>query len=236
MMWCNPVVILHRNSKTNDMEEDEITMFTFDLPMYMHPFKISGLRTGYYELNSILSGWQKGKYVIVGYSNANDAKEFIENNAIAANRLDNKIAVISPNKATVYPMISSKGTIVFDVNNSIHELKKKIRCLVRFENVKALFINDFKMLDIEGAKHDSHENIDYQISRDISQLCREINIPVILLVPIMSRQYIPRLSDLNTPYEQDADVVIFLMRDEKSKLNPIVVKNRRGSVSELSNQ
>lgn len=63
------------------MEEDEITLFTWPLPMYMHPFDITGLRTGYYILNRLLSGWQKDEYVIVGYTNLEDANEFIGSNA-----------------------------------------------------------------------------------------------------------------------------------------------------------
>ena len=47
------------------MEDDEIILYTFDQPMYMLPHQISGLRTGYYELNNLLSGWQSDEYVIV---------------------------------------------------------------------------------------------------------------------------------------------------------------------------
>lgn len=70
------------------MEEDEIIPYTFDLPMYMLPHQISGLRTGYYELNRLLSGWQRGEYVIVGYTNSKDANEFISNNASQATELE----------------------------------------------------------------------------------------------------------------------------------------------------
>lgn len=36
------------------MEEDEIIPYMLDLPIYMMPHKVSGLRTGYFELNKLL--------------------------------------------------------------------------------------------------------------------------------------------------------------------------------------
>ena len=109
------------------MEEDEIIPYTFDLPMYMLPHQISGLRTGYYELNRLLSGWQRGEYVIVGYTNSKDANEFISNNASASNRVGNMVAIISTDKDTFYTIVDSKMTIALHNCDSIFDIRRRAR-------------------------------------------------------------------------------------------------------------
>lgn len=234
-MWYKSDIILQRNSKPNDMEDNEITMFTLDLPMYMHPHQISGVRTGYYELNSLLSGWQNNEYVIVGYTYPEDAKEFISNNASAANRFDYKVAVFAPNKDTTYSIVDSENTIVLHDYESIFELIKRVGHLVRKENVKAVFIEDITMLKCPGVKLGTRRREIEGISRSLRQLVRQHDIPIIILVPCMTNDAIPNLNDLKSigGIEQDADVVIFLTRDINGKLAPLVAKNRSGSVSDI---
>lgn len=231
------VVQPHRNFaanlKTNDMEdEDEITIFTFDLPMYMYPHQISGIRTGYYGLNKLLSGWQNDEYVIVGYINKEDANEFIGNNASAAYRFEHRTAVIAPNKDTTYSIVEPQMTMVLHECHSIFELRKEIRQLAREEDVKALFVDNITMLNCEGIKFESKDNMQYQISRSLCQLSRELHIPIISLVPITSNHDVPQRSDLKTSYERDADVVIFLTRDKDGKIDPFISKNRSGEISD----
>lgn len=214
------------------MEENEITPFTFDLPMYMHPFDITGLRTGYYNLNSILSGWHNDEYVIVGYTNLEDAKEYISRNANAANRIGHKIAVITPNKDSTYSIVDSQMTLILHDCHSIFELRKRVRQLTRKEDVKALFVDDITILNGEGLKFKSKDDMQNMISRSLCQLSRELNIPIISLVPITSNHDIPQRSDLKTIYEEDADVVIFLTRNKYGTIDTLISKNRSGKISD----
>ena len=216
------------------MEQDEMTRITLDLPMYMHPHQISGVRTGYYELNSLLSGWQNNEYVIVGYTNPEDAREFIDNNASAANRVGHKVAVFAHNKDTTFSIVDSENTIVLRDYESIFELRKRVGHLVRKENVKAVFIEDITMLKCSGVKLETRRREIEGISRNLRQLVRQHDIPIIIFVPCMTNDAIPNLGDLKSigSIEQDADVVIFLTSDKDGKLAPLVAKNRSGQISE----
>lgn len=218
------------------MEEDIIIPYTFDLPMYMMPQKISGIRTGYYELNKLLSGWQSYEYVIVGYINSEDANEFISNNVSASNRIGSKIAIISHNKATSYSIsnIEYKKSIVLQDCVSIFDLRKKARCLVRENGIEALIIDDITKLNCQSLKFGSKKNAYCHISRSLCQLCRELGIPVISLVPINKNGEAPQLSLFKTlgNLDQYADVVIFLTRGNNDKLTPLIAKHRGGGISD----
>lgn len=222
------------------MEEDEIIPYTFDLPMYMLPHQISGLRTGYYELNRLLSGWQRGEYVIVGYTNSKDANEFISNNASASNRVGNMVAIISTDKDTFYTIVDSKMTIALHNCDSIFDIRRRARRLVREYGVKALIIDDITMLYCQDLKFGSKENECYHISRSLCQLCRELDIPVISLVPVGTNDEGSRLAYRVRQgignLEQDADVIIVIQRDKNDKLIPWVEKNRSGPISEIHSQ
>lgn len=235
---CNFVPNFKTNHMNEDdiyMEEDETLPYTFDLPMYMMPYKISGLRTGYYSLNCLLSGWQKGEYVIVGYTNPEDANEFIGNNASAMNRDGSKIAIFAPNKDITYSIVDPKKTLILTHCGSISELLKKARCLIRKDRVKALIIDNLPSLNCTGLKLYSNDDIYACISRSLCGLCRTLNIPVISLVPITATDKIPKLRCINDIYDlaKDADVVVFLTRDESGELNPLVAKNRKGHISDI---
>ena len=235
MIWHNGNVILHQTSKINYMEEDEIIPYTFDLPMYMMPHQISGVRTGYYELNKLLSGWQSREYVIVGYINPKDANEFISNNISASHRIGSTMAIFSLNKASSYSISDHKQTIVLNDCDSIFDLRKKARHLVRENDIKALIIDDITKLNCQDLKFGSKGNTYYHISRSLCALCRELDIPVISLVPINPTSKVPQLSLFITlgNLDQNADVVIFLTRDVNGTLTPLVAKHRSGDISDI---
>ena len=209
--------------------------FTPAHPLYMMPHQISGLRTGYYELNTLLSGWQSSEYVIVGYVNRNDANEFISNNVSASNRIGSMVAVISLNKATSNSLVGYKKSIVLHDCDSIFDLRKRARRLVRENGIEALIIDDITKLNCQDLKFGSKKNTYYHISRSLCQLCRELGIPVISLVPINKNGETPQLSLFKTlgNLDQDADVVIFLTRGDTDNLIPLVAKHRSGGISDI---
>lgn len=105
---------------------------------------------------------------------------------------------------------------------SISQLRSKCRKL-KIENNLELVIIDYLQLmsGSSGRKSDSRQQEISDISRSLKALAREINCPVIALSQLSraveSREdKRPMLSDLRESgaIEQDADVVIFLYRDE----------------------
>ncbi|MCA9353345.1 replicative DNA helicase [Candidatus Nomurabacteria bacterium] len=86
-----------------------------------------------------------------------------------------------------------------------------------------LIIVDYLQLMASTKDHDSMVNQVTEISRSLKQLARELNVPVLALSQLSraveSRGGKPRLSDLRDSgsIEQDADVVMFLHREDKYK-------------------
>lgn len=219
------------------MKKDEIIPYTLDMPMYMMPRQISGLRTGYYELNKRLSGWQRSQYVIVGYDDPEDANEFISNNVSASNSVGSKIAIISLNKAISYSIVDYKKSVRLHDYNSIFDLRKKEILLLIKNGIEALIIDDFTKISVPYIKCRSKK--DTYRSQSLRRFSREQNITVISLVPVNTNNEIPQLSLFkNTTYNlvQEADVVIFLTRGDGNKLTPLVALNHGGSISDIYRQ
>ena len=74
----------------------------------------------------------------------------------------------------------------------------------------------------------------------IRDRCRELDIPVISLVPVGTNDEGSRLAYRVRQgignLEQDTDVIIVIQRDENDKLIPWVEKNRSGPISEIHSQ
>lgn len=125
---------------------------------------------------------------------------------------------------------------------SIAELRSKCRKLKRDNNL-ALIIIDYIQLMTAGGKSESRQQEVSEISRALKGIARELNVPVIALSQL-SRSVEsrpdkrPMLSDLRESgaIEQDADVAMFIYRDEyynkdsarKGVAEIIVAKQRNG--------
>ena len=127
---------------------------------------------------------------------------------------------------------------------SVLELRAKARRLKANHDIQ-LIILDYLQLMRSTAKSDSRQQEISEISRSIKALARELNIPVIALSQLSraveSRQdHKPQLSDLRESgaIEQDADLVILLMREEyynateenKGVADVHIAKQRNGPV------
>src|SRR4029077_21280990 len=115
-----------------------------------------------------------------------------------------------------------------------------------------LVIVDYLQLLRTESRSDNRAEVIGQMSRGLKMLARELNVPVIALSQlnrsVESRNpKIPMLSDLRESgaVEQDADVVIFIYRDEYYGTNEhpserpgeadlIIAKNRNGPVGTLT--
>ena len=118
----------------------------------------------------------------------------------------------------------SKARIYIDdqAGNSITRMKASAR---RWKAEKGLdlIIVDYLQLMSTARNYDSMVNQVTEISRSLKSLAKELNVPVLALSQLSraveSRGGKPRLSDLRDSgsIEQDADVVMFIHRDDKGK-------------------
>lgn len=130
---------------------------------------------------------------------------------------------------------------------SVLELRAKARRLKANNDIQ-LIILDYLQLMRSAVKSDSRQQEISEISRSLKALARELNVPLIALSQLSraveSRQdHRPQLSDLRESgaIEQDADVVILLMREEyynpteenKGIAQAIIAKQRNGPVGDV---
>ena len=142
-------------------------------------------------------------------------------------------------------MVADSALIIDDTGSiSISELRSKCR-KYKLEYNLGLVIIDYLQL-MSGGKAESRQQEISSISRALKGLARELNVPVIALSQLSraveSRpDKRPMLSDLRESgaIEQDADVVMFIYRDEyynkdvsedKGKAEIIIAKQRNGPV------
>ncbi len=118
--------------------------------------------------------------------------------------------------------ILSKANIHIDDTAGINimEMKSKCRRLKAEEGLDLVVIDYLQLMNPEG-KSDSRTQEISVISRNLKLLARELDCPVLVLsqlsrAPEQRTDHRPMLSDLRESgsIEQDADIVIFLYRDE----------------------
>lgn len=129
---------------------------------------------------------------------------------------------------------------------SMFELRSKARRMAQKEKL-GIIIVDYLQLITSSIKMDRHLQI-AEISRSLKQLSRELSVPVIALSQLSRAvetrvDQRPQLSDLRESgsIEQDADVVIFIYREEKVKkdserkgrVDLIIAKQRNGPVGDV---
>lgn len=141
--------------------------------------------------------------------------------------------------------ISNAPLIIDDTPGiSIGELRSKCR-KYKLENGVGLVIIDYLQLMSGGRRSESRQQEISEISRALKALARELNAPVIALSQLSRAceqrpDHRPMLSDLRESgaIEQDADVVMFLYRDDyynkdsdrKGISEVIIAKQRNGPV------
>ncbi len=116
----------------------------------------------------------------------------------------------------------SKANIYIDDTPgvSIMEMKSKCRRLKAEKGLDMIILDYLQLMSIEGKTENRQQEIS-TLSRNLKQLAREMNCPVIVLsqlsrAPEQRTDHRPMLSDLRESgsIEQDADIVLFLYRDE----------------------
>lgn len=142
-------------------------------------------------------------------------------------------------------IIGESGLIIDDTPGiSISELAAKCRKYKHDSDIQLIIIDYLQLMSGSG-KYDSKVNEVSDISRSLKALARELNVPVISLSqlsrgPEKRDDHRPMLSDLRDSgaIEQDADVVMFLYRDDyynhesenKGIAEVIIAKQRNGPI------
>src|SRR3989344_5066063 len=130
--------------------------------------------------------------------------------------------------------------------NSIVRMKALARRL-KAEKGLDLVVVDYLQLMTTSKNYDSMVNQVTEISRSLKSLAKELDVPVLALSQLSraveSRGGKPRLSDLRDSgsIEQDADVVMFLHRDDKGKdesektniVEILIEKHRNGPIGKI---
>lgn len=239
--------------------------------------EITGIPSGFPELDAKTSGFQKGDMVLIAARPSMGKTTFALNLAqFAALRAGKSVAVFSlemSKEQLAYKMLCSEANIDMlrlrtgnledkdwesmarasgPLGNSkiyiddtagvtIMEMRSKCRRL-KIEHGIDLIVIDYLQL-MSGSNPDNRQQEVSEISRSIKALAKEMQCPVIALsqlsrAPEARADHRPMLSDLRESgsIEQDADVVMFLYRDEyynketeeKNVAECIIAKQRNG--------
>ena len=246
-----------------------------------HKGTVTGLATGFYDLDYKTSGFQPSGLILVAARPSMGKTAFVLNLAqyiAVKNKVPTAIFSLEMSKdQLVNRLLSmeskvdsqlirtgnlsandwekliesagdiSKAPLIIDDTPgiSISELRSKCRKF-KLENDLGLVIIDYLQLMSGGSKRtDSRQQEISEISRSLKALAREINAPVIALSQLSRAcetrpDHRPILSDLRESgaIEQDADVVMFIYRDDyynkdtdKKNISEIIIaKQRNGPI------
>lgn len=242
---------------------------------------ITGLPTGYGDLDNMTSGLQDGDLIIVAGRPSMGKTSFSMNIAEhAAMTCEKPVAVFSmemPAESLAMRMISSLGRIdqnkvrsgklddddwprltsaigllqekplFIDDTGSLspNELRARCRRLTREHGQLGLVVIDYlQLMQVPGFSENRTAEIS-EISRSLKGLAKELNVPVIALSQLnrsleQRPDKRPVMSDLRESgaIEQDADVIIFIYRDEvyneespdKGTAEILIRKQRNGPI------
>jgi len=274
-------VLQNRNSKGYaSMKEILVTAFDMIETMYQNKNKVSGIESGFIDLDNKISGLNPSDLIIVAARPAMGKSAFAlniaTNAAIKANvpvaifslemskeQMTNRIlcseAMVDSKKvrtgkiededwtklAEASGALSTSQIFIDDTPGiSVMEIRAKCRKLKLEKNIGLVVIDYIQLVQGSNKKNSSREQEISEISRSLKILAKEIGVPVIALSQLSRSveqrpDHRPMLSDLRESgaIEQDADIVMFLYRDDyynensekKNVAEVILAKHRGGS-------
>ena len=242
---------------------------------------VTGLSSGYPDLDTMTSGFQKGDLIIVAGRPSMGKTTFSMNIAeYAAISTKKPVAVFSmemPGEQLTMRMLSSMGRVdqgrlrtgkltdddwpriaqavkmfsevpmFIDDSAALSptEVRARARRLAREHGQLGLIVLDYLQLMQGSGKSDNRTTEVSEISRSLKALAKELEVPVIVLSQLnrsleQRPNKRPIMSDLRESgaIEQDADVIIFIYRDEvynpettdKGVAEIIIAKQRNGPI------
>ncbi len=239
---------------------------------------LTGVTTGFIDLNRKLSGLQRSDLVLLAARPSMGKTALMVNMAVNAAIKKHKVAVFSlemSENQLAQRMISSishvdlqkviSGNLEADdwtkVLNGINvlnqleisiddtagisplELKAKARRLKARQGLDLIVIDYLQLMELKGGRSENRTQEISAISRSLKAIAKELNVPVVALSQLSRATELrgdkrPILSDLRESgaIEQDADVVMFLYRDEyynkdteKRNIGEVIIaKHRNG--------
>ena len=271
---------------TNDFKQiNQVLRDTYDMieKLYTEKNEVTGLTTGFRDLNKKINGFQKSDLLLVAARPAMGKTAFALNLVQnAALKGDASVAVFSlemSKEQLVQRMLSSQSNVELkkiktgklNANDwpriieamavlseakihiddtpgiKISELRSKCRKLKIEKGLDLVLIDYLQLMEGEGNNESRQQEI-AKISRSLKILAKELNCPVVALsqlsrAPEQRADHRPMLSDLRESgsIEQDADIEMFLYRDEyynpdtesKNIGEVIVSKNRHGETGTI---
>lgn len=241
---------------------------------------ISGIPTGFYDLDKMLSGLHNSDLILVAGRPAMGKTAFMLNMArfaavrhkipvaifnlemskqqLATRMLSTEAEVESQKlrsgeladsdwtKIAEGMSVLSDAPIYFDDSTdiSVQSIRAKCRKLKMEKDIKLVFIDYLQLMQGKQGHSDNRTQEVADISRSLKVMARELDVPVIVGSQVNRElekrsDKRPMLSDLRESgsIEQDADIVLFLYRDEvynpntefKGVAEIIVAKHRNGA-------
>lgn len=246
---------------------------------------ITGMATGFSDLDEMTSGLQKSDLIIVAGRPSMGKTTLVMNLAeYAAVQHKKPVLVFSmemPADALVMRMIASLGRVnlaniragklddsdfsrIMSVVNILSEaplfiddtpglspmeVRARARRLAREHGGLGLVVIDYlQLMRVPGFKVDNRTAEISEISRSLKELARELSVPVVALSQLnrsleQRSDRRPMMSDLRESgaIEQDADLIIFIYRDEvynpesmdKGVAEIIIAKHRNGPIGKI---
>lgn len=274
--------ISEKRTNTNFYQMKDVVKQTFKIieSMYERKAVITGVPSGFKDLDELTSGFQPGDLVIIGGRPGMGKTAFSLNIAqhvgvelgepVAffslemskeqiAMRLLSSLAMVNASalrkgfiskrdweRLTDSAVRLSEAPIYIDDSSqmSVLEIRAKARRLKMEKGKLSLIIIDYLQLMRSRTAYDRREQEISEISRSLKAMAKELKVPVIALSQLnrsveKTTDRRPTLANLRESgaIEQDADVIIFLYRDEvynkknpanKGKAEVIVAKQRNG--------
>ncbi len=254
--------------------------------LYSRQEKITGVPTGYKDLDHLLAGLQPSDLIIVAgrpsMGKTSLALGMAEKAALEGNAVVGIFSLEMSRAQLVLRMLSSQAHLdshavrtgqlkgpdwvalteaagkleqakifIDDSGNlSVQQMRGKARRLKAEHGLDLLIIDYLQLMDGKGSSESRQQEIS-DISRALKALAKELNIPVVALSQLSRAvenrtDKRPMLADLRESgaIEQDADVVMFIYRDEvynpdtddKGIANILVRKHRNGPIGEVDLQ
>ena len=243
--------------KQNFVPLSDILHETFDRIDELHreKGKLRGVATGFTDLDNKLGGLQKSDLIILA------ARPSMGKTSLALDIVRN-VALGQKKAVGVFSLEMSKDQLVdrlgrlseakifIDDSGSVNimELRTKARRLQAEHNLDLIVVDYLQLM--QGRNTENRVQEVSEISRSLKILAKELNVPVLALsqlsraVEQRGGDKKPQLSDLRESgsIEQDADVVMFIYRDEmytgKESKKPhiadiLIRKHRNGPTGEV---